>query len=213
MWLLFIFTNLASQRCFKIMKIKETNLWPTRVWEVEDLFDEEFNNSLLEELLLWKEEYGPWTGLRPNYFRSDKPLINIAREKFMDIIKEVTKPYFGDSFLKIKYDFSKGWLMETPPGSCVNIHPHDSASLAMIYYLQTTDNCGDLVLVDPRRGGDFTQVITVCGKCKRYTPTVGKLIIIPGYILHEVMQNNSDIIRYSFAANVVLTNPSENKDY
>ena len=195
------------------MQIKQTDLWPTRIWEIEDIFDEQFNQNLLEELLQWKQEYGPWTGLNPNYYNSDKPFINIAREKFMNIVRDITKPLFGESYSELEYNFSKGWLLISPPGSHTNLHPHDRANLAIVYYLQTADNCGDLVLVDPRRGTDITNVTAACDKCIRYTPKVGKLMIIPGYILHEVMQNNSDITRYSFASNVVITNPSKNKDY
>ena len=195
------------------MKIKETVLWPTKIWEVEDLFDEQFNTDLLKELLEWRKEFGPWTGLYPNHFNSDKPLINVLRNKFMEIAQEITKPLFGDSWSEIVHKFSKGWLLESPPGSQTGIHPHDNAAMAIVYYLQADEKAGDLVLVDPRRGTDITNVGTACDKCIKFTPKVGKLIIIPGYVLHQVYQNNSDRTRYSFACNLVLTNPSKTKDY
>jgi len=54
------------------MEITATNLWPTRIWEIEDLFDGQFNKDFLTELLQWREEYGPWTGPNPNHWKSDK---------------------------------------------------------------------------------------------------------------------------------------------
>jgi len=31
------------------MKIKETVLWPTKIWEIDDLFDDQFNKGFLAE--------------------------------------------------------------------------------------------------------------------------------------------------------------------
>ena len=175
-----------------IMQIKQTDLWPTRIWEIEDIFDEQFNQNLLEELLQWREEFGSWTGVNPNHFNSDKPLINIARNKFMEIIEECVSPLFGEEWPEIERKFQKGWLHVCPPGTYTNVHPHDGATMAMVYYLQADKNSGDLVLIDPRRGSDITDVKTRCSKCINYTPKVGKMIIIPGYLFHEVLQNNSN---------------------
>jgi hypothetical protein len=70
----------------KNMEIKETLLWPTRIWEVENLFDDEFNNNLLEELLLWREEYGPWTGSLPEGL-SEQFMISIKTPKDTQLIE------------------------------------------------------------------------------------------------------------------------------
>lgn len=194
------------------MEIKATNLWPTRIWEIEDLFDEQFNKDFLTELLQWREEYGPWTGPNPNHWKSDKPLITIVKNKLMDVIKDITLPLFEEHYDNIVHEFGRSWLHITKPTKNTPVHPHDGTAMSIVYWLQTPENSGELIMIDPRRGTDITNAKSGCDKWIKITPKAGKILIFPSYVLHLVEQNNSDKDKMSFVSTVVLTNPTLYKD-
>jgi hypothetical protein len=66
-------------------------------------------------------------------------------------------------------------------------------------------------LVDPRGGVDWDnetdgQVVGI--KTKRIKATTGKLVFLPGYVLHSVEENKSNLIRVSLSTNISIISKS-----
>jgi uncharacterized protein (TIGR02466 family) len=78
--------------------------------------------------------------------------------------------------------------------------------MAVVYYIYTPENCGDLLLVDPRNAPLWDRISEdkVDGiKYQRIKPKNGKLILFPGYVGHMVEQNKSNDTRISLATNII----------
>ena len=93
-------------------------------------------------------------------------------------------------------------------------HHHDIADIVGIYYVQTSDNCGDLQLLDSRgtvnaiwqdnltkTDGDFRSSRSFI----KINPVAGLLLIFPSYLIHAVEPNFSNNNRISVVFEIKFT--------
>ena len=104
---------------------------------------------------------------------------------------------------------TKSWTTITKKFGFNTPHHHNTNTVVGVYYVKTSDKCGDLLLHDPRGAMSFiekfeinTQGHLVSGRSYyRITPKIGDLILFPAYIVHSVEPNMSDDERISVALN------------
>jgi hypothetical protein len=70
-----------------------------------------------------------------------------------------------------------------------------------VYYIKATGNEGNLRLINPLTYDKFVVDLNF-----EITPITGKLILFPGWLKHQVLQNNSNNERISLAFNLELFN-------
>jgi uncharacterized protein (TIGR02466 family) len=110
---------------------------------------------------------------------------------------------------KINLKIVSSWTSITKKYEIVTPHAHPQHTLVGVYYIRTPDQCGDLLLHDPRGSNDFDIRFE---KDKygnnfshrsfyRIKPKIGDLIFYPAYLAHSVEPNMSDDIRISLAIN------------
>lgn len=100
-------------------------------------------------------------------------------------------------------EVSRGWINAQHPGEALLPHSHGN-ELVCCLYLEASESCGDLVLLDPRGGvnwlveheGQYSGF-----KGFRYKPKQYELIFFPGYLIHYVTENKSLLSRYTLAVN------------
>jgi uncharacterized protein (TIGR02466 family) len=115
-----------------------------------------------------------------------------------NIIIKHTYEYCKDIGIVINRPLSTfmSWCTKIPAQGTSTKHSHNQATLVAVYYFNCTDDQGNLRLYNPMpyyyQENRFFDI----------TPADGKLIIFPGWIEHEVQQNNSKIDRYSIAVNI-----------
>lgn len=175
--------------------------WATPVWEIETGFDSTFNNELLVEIDRCKPPTNPYMF---NIWDYGTPNITILKQKILSTAKENVSPYF-EQFYKFNPVLSRGWVNRQHPGNSLALHDHGGVLLACTYYIKTTNDCGDLLMVDPRGGvnWDLAREGNVLGiKYKRIKPTEGKLVMFPAFLLHMVELNQSTSTRISLATNI-----------
>jgi hypothetical protein len=175
--------------------------WATPVWEIETGFDSTFNNELLVEIEKCKPPTNPYMF---NIWDYSTPNITILKQKILSAAKENVSPYF-EKFYKFNPILSRGWVNRQHPGNSLALHNHGDAMMACTYYIKTTNDCGDLQLVDPRGGAnwDLAREGNVLGiKYKRIKPTEGKLVMFPAFLVHMVELNKSTSTRISLATNI-----------
>ena len=110
---------------------------------------------------------------------------------------------------KIDLIITKSWTSITQKFGFNTPHHHNDNTVVGVYYLKTFNQCGDLLLHDPRGATSFieqyelnTSGYLVSGRSYyRITPRVGNLILFPAYIVHSVEPNMSDETRISLAIN------------
>jgi uncharacterized protein (TIGR02466 family) len=184
------------------MNVIKNEWWVTPVWEIDTGFSEQFNNELLSEI----DSIIPQTvGNKFDVWDTKTPRLTELKQTITSLVTDNAVEYFPD-FFKFNPKLTRGWVNRHRPGQSLPLHDHGGALMAASYYIKTADNCGDLIMVDPRGGvnwdwlreGNFTGI-----KYKRVTPKESKLVLFPGYILHMVEANKSQFPRISLATNII----------
>jgi len=101
------------------------------------------------------------------------------------------------------------WSSITNKYEFVSPHAHPVHTVVGVYYIKTSENCGDLLLHDARGTTDF-QIFYEKDKngntlsyrsAYRHKPKAGELILFPAYVIHSVEPNMSDDARISIGLN------------
>jgi uncharacterized RmlC-like cupin family protein len=87
------------------------------------------------------------------------------------------------------------WFNYMPPGSKTTLHTHDDDDelLSAVYYVDTPDNSGDLIIHQPG-SSDPEDMITI-------TPEAGDFVFFKPDVPHEVSENKSSDSRLSIGIN------------
>ncbi len=101
-----------------------------------------------------------------------------------------------------EYDIKHAWINSTPPGGYVRAHLHYGVDISGVLYLQCSDDCGDLILVEPRPMFKMTRDYTK-NSDTRIRPHVGGFVLFPSWLEHEVEPNKSMINRISVAFDLI----------
>jgi hypothetical protein len=184
------------------MKITKTDMWVTPVWEIQTDFDEQFNNELLDELGHYCDPEAD--GGNSNIWNCDTPRVQELKNYTIKIVKAQTYDYIAPTVTDFEFWHARGWLNYHKTGQGIPIHGHGSPKIAMTYYVKAPDNCGDLLLIDPRNGCDWDSGNDgVNGtKFNRIRPVESKLVFFPGFVLHMVEPNQSSQARVSVTSNM-----------
>lgn len=106
---------------------------------------------------------------------------------------------------------SHSWMNITENGAFQDSHQHQDSVISGVYYYQTNGEDGDLVLETPNPymqlelfpfGHDFYKYFT-------FKPTVGKIIVFPGWLRHQVCKNLTSEKRISVSFNYLYDNSNE----
>lgn len=105
---------------------------------------------------------------------------------------------------------SNCWINVNGFGDFNSLHAHRNWTFSCVYYVDTDENCGDLVLVHPSMNQPYhymddpfeVQTTQRSHNQVHYTPQTGKLVIMPSWILHLVEPNKSGKDRISIAFDI-----------
>jgi hypothetical protein len=185
------------------MNVTKKDMWVTPVWEVQTDFDEQFNDELLAEIKIFGDN-NKTHGFNFNLWNSNTKRIQELKTYTLKTIKDLTYDYIAPSYTDFEFWHTRGWLNYTKPGEHMAIHGHGGPKIAMTYYIKAPENCGDLLLIDPRNGCDWDSGNDgVNGtKFNRVKAKEGKLAFFPGFVLHMVETNRSHLPRISFTSNM-----------
>ena len=183
-------------------------LWKTPVWEVQSEFDDDFNESLLEEIYSIGKNIATGKDLSPHdsLWSYDKPHLNTLKKFIVDSVIESTQRDIPEANeLNMTVDSFMCWTNVREPGEALEIHAHTDSAIAATYFIQTKENCGDLVLFDTSNSIDWQNgqlSDTPELKIKRIKPVEGKLVFFPSYVLHTVEKNKSNDLRITLTCDL-----------
>lgn len=146
-------------------------------------------------------------GFKKNFFENlnDEDII-----KTVGLFIKETELYYNESTNQnVNVSITKSWFSHHNKYNWNTPHGHSSAFIVGVYYVETNDDAGDLLLLDPRGTVKFNQLYdkdskneTVGSRCYfKIKPKTGDLILFPAYIVHSVEPNLSDKTRISLAMN------------
>lgn len=187
----------------------QNEFWKSPIWEVQTVFDEEFNETLLEEIysigrkIVTGEDNSPkdsiWDYSRPNLDILKTEILNIVSKQIIREIPQVRMLNLAGC------EHIFGWVNVREPGEILEVHGHTESAIAATYYIKAKEGCGDLVLFDTSKAIDWSKN-KLSGspflRERRYKPVEGRLIFFPSYVLHGVDENKSDDLRISLSTDI-----------
>ncbi len=183
--------------------------WQSPIWEVQTRFDEQFNETLLDEIYGIGKDIVLGKDKDPNNSIWDysRPNLDILKQEIIDIVtKKIVQNIPQLRMLNIRgCEHFMGWVNVREPGEKLEVHGHTESAIAATYYIKAKEGCGDLVLFDSSHAIDWLN-ISLSGtpqlKERRYKPVEGRLIFLPSYVLHGVEENKSDDLRISLSTDL-----------
>lgn len=173
----------------------------TSIWEynLENNFKEEIDKSLEIEKTIESVKLSNKNGYQSPVFTVDniKLLFPNLLEKMKNSITEVVQD------LNISLSLSTLWININRKYSYNVSHTHPLNLLSGVLYLQTSDNCGDIIFENPTLVKEYPvdHLHPMFYGTYRYTPKPGMFLLFPAYLPHSVDQNLNDIPRISLAMN------------
>jgi len=116
---------------------------------------------------------------------------------------------FGVDSKKCQLVCKDFWFNISEPGNYQEYHQHPNNHFSAVYYVQTENNCGNIVFKNPESIGDMFQLPTSVDtifsyKTAVYEPKDSRLLIFKSNLMHMVEKNKSNIDRISVAMNFYL---------
>jgi len=189
--------------------VTEHIIWATKLGEY---FAEstEIKNSALEIFNNPPPVLPDTAGHKYNLFSSvkeDNIFLKWVFSKCADYCSDIVS---ADNFL-----LTRGWAIALKYGNSNDFHTHGYTHLAAVYYIQADKNIHpDLEIIDPRpphilsritrhSNTTFDTKVISSGHVTYKVPAeTGKLVIMPGYLVHGVMSNMSEVPRVCIAMNI-----------
>lgn len=141
----------------------------------------------------------------------NKNIFNYNKE-FKKLKKEIMKEFniFKNDYLKyhnINFDITTSWLTLAQPNQYSDLHCHRNCCYSGIFYIQTFENCGDLVIENIGRKGSYlftpTEYNILNSDVARIKPLNNMIIFFPSYLYHKIDTNKSLGNRISLAFNII----------
>ncbi|MFZ4804863.1 MAG: TIGR02466 family protein [Synechococcus lacustris] len=114
----------------------------------------------------------------------------------------------GWDFRLASPSFNNAWAMVNGPGDCTRAHLHPNSLFSGVIYLQATEGAGSIAFLDPRSGAQMlhpplteASAEWLSGRLSRQ-PAVGRMLLFPSWIWHEVEPSADHAERVCIAFNV-----------
>lgn len=120
---------------------------------------------------------------------------------FEQFIKQNLDSYLNQLNYKGSREYRiESWVSLFNTDDYGHIHDHGNADISGVYYFQTNTQDGDIVFYNPTVQVDMST----CFKSNnwKHSPTVGKLLLFPGYLKHGIERNQTTSTRISISFNL-----------
>ena len=193
------------------MKLFQDDLFPTRIFLVDDLLEEEYVDSMRKDIIKSAKE-----NPRVNWQSHPRLQHEKKYKALVDKIKLVSEKYFSDMSWQVQqYQITDMWSNILKPGEMHRPHTHSNNILSGVYYLQAKPDDKNSVATaaiqfyDPR---PQTRILVPgVNENKKenssiwfYPSVVNRMLMFPSWLEHHVPINNSNIERISISWNVMF---------
>ena len=201
--------KLMSKVCFEYLKENKDLIEKDTGQNIEDLIDLQ---------LTWTDN--KFKINTKGFNTPEYPIVNntwseLPREKIWeDLLKEVeTKSnIFIKNFYNKKLKLGEFWINICRSGSSLNPHVHPNSVLTGVFYIHTSEGCGDLRIENPyatqlqMNGGNsqLAQPVTQYGAGYwDLPPTENRMYLFHSWLRHSVEINKSTYPRISISFNLI----------
>ena len=186
------------------MKYLKEQLFPTDVYIVDDVLEEEYIDSMKRDIILSnkKEDRTNW--------QSDPKLHTKPKYKALaDKVNEVSTLVFKDKqYVYDKFEITDMWSNILKSGENHRPHTHSNNILSGVYYVESDEAAG-IQFYDPRPAAgvinpELKQFTKSNATAWELTSKTNRMILFPAWLQHLVPINRSSTNRISIAFNVML---------
>lgn len=128
-------------------------------------------------------------------------LSNLISKEFEKFIIDEMKP-----LVETKYFLGNMFCNINPPGSHNLPHVHEG-DFTGVYYVKTSDNCGNLSIMNPHQCATTARLTTYFDSIKmeeKIMPIAGRGYFFPTHLVHYVEENKSNEDRISISYNIAV---------
>lgn len=173
------------------------------------------NKEFLEKALYVKENYPANNSWRCNTYSTIGTQYNLLEDELFSglieeckvNIKEFAKHY---GVIAKQVEATDGWINVADTGSYQEYHIHPAAHFSVCYYINTPEDCGNIVFRSHMADKDMFPLPTAeeltpaAYKTYWYPATAGTLVIFRSNMLHMVEINKANAPRVGVSMNFVL---------
>ena len=140
---------------------------------------------------------------KSNFIFKDEKLFSL-KERIMAEFN-----FFKNNILKYEnndFIFTTSWIAKSEKNEISEYHNHNNCMYSGIFYVNTDENCGQLCFenfADKRFNLIPTEYNIYNCLNFNFKPKNKMIIFFPSELFHKILKNNSDIIRYSIAFNMI----------
>ena len=186
--------------------------FPTPVYIQEILNAVELNHHLEKNILQWQKEDPK--GVNKTNVNGWHSTTNMNKKHEYDLLSKelfnMQDKIFAKEFLTERPALGNMWANINYKGGFNRPHLHPNALFSGVYWIKAPENCGDLMLYEPRPGVHTIMPNRKKGKLPselwrevHYTPKAGTIVMFPAWLWHEVRPNQSNDIRISVSFNFI----------
>jgi len=188
----------------EVGKLYEEAWYPTLIFFKDLPNSKELNKKLLKDIYKWKKED---EGIVRSNTTGWHSAVNMHEKKeFMPLVTELFKMQ-KEIYQKLNYSEETTPMMDNMWAN-VNYkyaynknHTHPGAQWSGVYYIKSPKKSGNIWFTDPRPQTSMETTAYQPDKKRPtsqlrevyYEPIEGRLIMFPGWLLHEVEMNQSDL--------------------
>lgn len=146
---------------------------------------------------------------------TEEYIIDLLPKLKQNIIRHVNNHLFENLKLTpFEYYFPDSWFVRIPPNGYANLHAHANSLFSGIVYIDVPDQGGGIRFTQRPVGSNASvnfalsveEINIFNTESWVINPDKGDIIITPSHLYHEVLKNESDSTRHSFAFNILPYN-------
>ena len=127
---------------------------------------------------------------------------------FYQRIGVLIRDFFNQLGYTGPWKYVNSWAAIYPNGAFVPRHNHGDVHWSGVYYVNASNNCGDILFDDPKEYSLTNEPEGFMHRGaggQRFRPESGKLLLWPGYVKHFSLPNNTNIQRTIISFNINCT--------
>lgn len=125
-------------------------------------------------------------------------------EKFLTVLDRHLNLYLDqiDCTYRRKYSISQSWFTKTKHGQYAHRHDHGATDISGVYYVQTNEKDGNLLMQPPSQALSSNFVYSIINKDITFPLGQGIIGLWPGNVVHETRANETQDERISLSFNI-----------
>tara|TARA_B100000287_G_scaffold266424_1_gene250578 strand:+ start:803 stop:1459 length:657 start_codon:yes stop_codon:yes gene_type:complete len=207
--------------------LTQLNIFPVKIF-TKVLLDSESNRlEIIDECYRLRDKNN--NGIKRSNFGGWHSENNLIQNKVFDklhnniietINKDINVNYYKNLNNKVftKEFISSSWVTINNNSDFNMPHTHEGSWLSGVFYIKLPDNykqAGDILFQDPiqQRKHEIWYHKMENGNGRSFTPELGRLVLFPSWLWHQVTGNNTNQDRISFSFNIEYLPPYELNTY